>query len=303
MLRVLFAFLTLVLAGCATGPSPGPPSSRPPVILISIDGFRSDYLDRGVTPVLSGLAAGGVRGAMRPSFPSKTFPNHYTLVTGLRPDRHGVVENNMEDPAIPGVTFKMANRDAVRDRRWWHQGEPIWVAAERARIATAPMFWPGSEADVRGVRPSYRLAYDEPMPMDARVDWLLARLDGPDLRPGFLTLYFHHIDKAGHDYGPDSAEVAAMLPQVDAAVGRLIAGLETRGLDANIVIVSDHGMAQLSDERRIFLDDLLPADAYRYLGAGAILTLYPAPGREGEVAAALLRPHPHMQCWRKADIP
>ena len=300
MLRVVLTFVAILLAACATVPKA---PARPPVILISIDGFRPDYLDRGVTPVLSGLAAGGVRAAMRPSFPSKTFPNHYTLVTGLRPDQHGVVENNMEDPAIPGVTFKMSNRDAVRDRRWWDQGEPIWVAAERAGISTAPMFWPGVEADVHGVRPTYRMAYDEPMPMDARVDWLLARLDEPSRKPGFLTLYFHHIDTAGHNFGPDSAEVNAVLSQVDAAVGRLVAGLAARSIEANLVIVSDHGMASLSDERRIFLDDLLPADAYRYLAAGVILTLYPTPGREAEVAAALLKPHAHMQCWRKADIP
>ncbi|MEW5684430.1 MAG: ectonucleotide pyrophosphatase/phosphodiesterase [Pseudomonadota bacterium] len=304
MFRILLAVFTLALAGCATTPQTAKPAAaRPPVILISIDGFRPDYLDRGLTPVLGGLAAGGVRGAMRPSFPSKTFPNHYTLVTGLRPDRHGIVENNIEDPAIPGVTFKMADRQAVRDRRWWDQGEPIWVTAERAGVAAAPMFWPGAEAEVRGVRPAHWLTYDEAMPMEERVDWLLARLDGGERRPGFLTLYFHHIDTAGHDFGPDSPEVDAMLPRVDSAIGRLVAGLGARGLDANILIVADHGMAPLSDARRIFLDDLLPAGAYRYLGAGAILTLYPTPGREGEVAAALLRPHPHMQCWRKADIP
>src|SRR5687768_11572432 len=142
----------LLLAACATAP-PSTPAERPLTLLISIDGFRPDYLDRGVTPVLSGLAAEGARAAMRPSFPSKTFPNHYTLVTGLRPDRHGVVENTMEDPAIPGVTFRMSNAKAVTDARWWDQGEPIWVAAERAGIVSATMFWPGSEAPIRGVRP------------------------------------------------------------------------------------------------------------------------------------------------------
>lgn len=302
MLRKLLLTLLLAATGCASTP-PSASLSRPPVILVSIDGFRPDYLDRGVTPVLSRLAKGGAVAAMRPSFPSKTFPNHYTLVTGLRPDRHGIVENNMEDPAIPGVAFKMSNREAVRDRRWWDQGEPIWVTAERAGVPTAPMFWPGGEAEVRGVRPAHWLAYEEPMPMEARVDWLLARLDGRERRPGFLTLYLHHIDTAGHDHGPQSAEVNATLSQVDTAVGRLLAGLGARRIEANIVVVADHGMASLSDDRRIFLDDLLPGDAYRYLAAGAILTLYPAPGREAEVAAALLKPHPRMECWRKADIP
>src|SRR5215212_2405737 len=160
MVRFLALLWFVLLSACATvAPSP----ERPPVILVSIDGFRPDYLDRGVTPVLSGLAADGVRAAMRPSFPSKTFPNHYTLVTGLRPDRNGIVENNMEDAAIPGVTFKMSNQEAVVDRRWWDQAEPIWVTAEKAGIRSATMFWPGSEADIRGVRPSYWLPFDQTM--------------------------------------------------------------------------------------------------------------------------------------------
>ncbi|MDB5452868.1 MAG: type phosphodiesterase/nucleotide pyrophosphatase family protein [Caulobacteraceae bacterium] len=292
----------LALSACAT--TPPPPAERPPTILISIDGFRADYLDRGVTPVLSDLAANGVRAAMRPSFPSKTFPNHYTLVTGLRPDRNGIVDNNIEDPAIPGVTFKMSNHAAVVDRRWWDQGEPIWVAAERAGIITAEMFWPGSEAPIRGVRPSHFLKYDEPMPIDARVDQVLAWLDlPPGQRPGFLTLYFHHVDSAGHEFGPDSREVNAAAAQVDAGLGRLTAGLKARGLDANLVIVADHGMAAISPERRVFADDLVSRDAFRSLAGGAFLTVYPVKGREAEVERGLLGRHPHLECWRKADIP
>ena len=120
-----------------------------PVILVSIDGFRPDYLSRGVTPNLNNLVASGVRAeAMRPSFPSITFPNHYTLVTGLRPDHHGLVGNTMEDVNIPGVRFSLGNAVAVTDRRWWDQAEPIWVTAEKNNIPTGTMFWPGSEATI-----------------------------------------------------------------------------------------------------------------------------------------------------------
>ena len=143
LLRALAALFTVaVLAACASAPPRSAP--RPPTILISIDGFRPDYLDRGVTPNLSALAAQGVRADMRPSFPSKTFPNHYTLVTGFRPDRHGIVDNSMEDPAIPGVTFKLSNAAAVADPRWWNEAEPIWVTAEKAGLRTATEFWPGA---------------------------------------------------------------------------------------------------------------------------------------------------------------
>jgi predicted AlkP superfamily pyrophosphatase or phosphodiesterase len=303
MLRWLaLCFAVLTLAACATRPPAAGP--RPLTILVSIDGFRPDYLDRGVTPVLSGLAADGARAAMRPSFPSKTFPNHYTLVTGLRPDRNGIVENNMEDPAIPGVTFKMSNAQAVRDARWWDEGEPIWVAAERAGVVSATMFWPGSEAAIRGVRPHLWRPFDQSVPADGRVDQVLAWLDLPPAeRPRLVTLYFDDVDTAGHEFGPDSAEVNAAAAKVDAAIGRLAAGLKARGLEPNIVVVADHGMAQLSDERRLFLDEILPEGAYRYLTAGAFATIYPAGGREAEVAKALRTPHAHLQCWAKADIP
>ena len=168
MLRFLtLAWAVVLLAACAT-PPPLTGPGRPLTILISIDGFRADYLDRGMTPVLSGLAADGARGVMRPSFPTMTFPNHYTLVTGLRPDRHGIVDNIMEDPDIPGVTFRMSNAQAVADRRWWDQGEPIWVRAERAGIVTATMFWPGSGAPIQGVRPRHWRPFDQAVSSDAR---------------------------------------------------------------------------------------------------------------------------------------
>lgn len=182
-LGLIAAFL---LSACATGPAQkaaaGP---RPLTILISIDGFRPDYMTPADTPTLSRLAAEGAlapRG-MRPSYPSITFPNHYTLVTGLRPDRNGIVNNTMEDPAIPGVTFSMGNHAAVLDRRWWDQAEPLWVTAEIQGLKTATMFWPGSEADIHGVRPDKYAAFDQTMSSAARVDVLLDWIDDPAGRP------------------------------------------------------------------------------------------------------------------------
>lgn len=299
----IFARLLAVLF-LAAWPAASVAAERALTVLISIDGFRPDYLDRGVTPVLSRLAAEGVRGAMRPSFPTKTFPNHYTLVTGLRPDRNGIVENNMQDPAIPGVTFRMSNPEAVRDARWWNQGEPIWVAAERAGIVTGTMFWPGSEAAVRGVRPTYSRQFDQTVTAEARVEQVLAWLDlPPPRRPGFVTLYFDDVDTAGHNHGPDSAELNAAVARVDSAVGLLTAGLKARGAVANVVVVADHGMAPMSPERERFIDDIVSPDTVRILAAGALVTIYPVQGREAEVDRALIRPHDHFQCWRKAEIP
>lgn len=305
--RILALGLTLLLAACAgkTPPpaAPGAAISAPanPVILISVDGLRADYLQRGITPNITALAARGVTtSAMRPSFPSLTFPNHYTLVTGMRPDRHGVVNNNMEDAQLG--RFAMSIREAVEDGRWWSDAEPIWVTAERAGIPTATMFWPGSEAAVRGVRPRNWLPFDGKMPESKRVDQVLAWLDIKP-RAGFATLYFDTVDHEGHGFGPDSAEVNKAMADVDRQVGRLLEGLQARGIDANIVLVADHGMAQVSDDRRIFLDALVDVAKLKLVAGGAVAGINPLPGQEAAVRSALVKAHPHMNCWDKANIP
>ncbi len=290
------------LAACATGAGRQPAS--PPVILVSIDGFRADYLDLGVTPELSRLAALGAQGAIRPSFPSKTYPNHYTLVTGLRPDHHGIVDNNMRDPQIPGVTFTLSNRDAVTDRRWWDDGEPIWVTAQKAGLVTGVMFWPGSEAPVHGAHPTFWKTYSAAITPAARVDQVLAWLElPPSSRPRFLALYFDAVDTAGHHHGPGSEQLKAALRETDAAIARLTQELSARGQDANLVIVADHGMADISPDRVIRLDQIVPPEAGQPLTMGAFLTYYPAAGHETQAHAALLRPHDHMTCWAKGKIP
>ena len=294
--------LLLVLSFIALTASPV--FARPLTVLISIDGFRADYLWRGVTPNMSAMAEQGASGAMRPSFPSKTFPNHYALITGLRPDRNGIVENNMEDPAIPGVLFKMSNHDAVVDRRWWDQGEPLWVTAENAGVRSATMFWPGSEAPVHGVRPSLWLPFDQSKSAESRVDQVLAWTDLPaEQRPQFITLYFDDVDTMGHTYGPDSKEVNAAATKVDAAIGKLGAGLKARGINANIVVVADHGMAAISEDRQLFIEDLVPAGTFRTLGTGAFMTLAPLPGQEKVVDKALVGRHEHLTCWRRGQFP
>lgn len=306
MKRFVLAAAALLL--CAFGPSaeaaPRKAAAPPPLtVLISIDAFRADYLDRGVTPNLTDLAEHGARAAMRPSYPSKTFPNHYAIVTGLRPDRNGIVANNMVDPAIPGVTFKMSNQAAVEDGRWWGEAEPIWVTAEKAGVITGTMFWPGSEAEIRGARPHYWTHFDMSVPSDARVDRALAWLDKPPAeRPRLVTLYFDIVDTIGHAFGPDSPEVNKAAATVDAAIGRLRAGLKARGIAANIVVVADHGMAPTNRDRVVFIDDIIPQDSYVALDLGPLGTIYPKPGREAEVQA-LVGERPHLTCWNKADIP
>lgn len=300
LLAALFASLAMALGASAVE------AQQRPVILIGIDGFRADYMDRGVTPTLSGLAAEGVRadGGMKPSFPSVTFPNFYTLVTGLHPDNHGLVYNTMRDPGLPGRTFTLRNRAEVMDRVWYDDGEPIWVTAEKAGLRTATMFWPGSEAPINGVRPSYWLPFEQTVPSLARVNILLGWFTLPvEERPRLATLYFDIVDTAGHRFGPGTPETDAALSEVDTAVAALLTGLEARGIVADLVIVADHGMAAVSGERLVFLDDYIDVSAVQITGEGPVATLDPLPGREADVEARLLGRHEHMECWRKGDMP
>jgi ectonucleotide pyrophosphatase/phosphodiesterase family member 5 len=272
-----------------------------PVILISIDGFKPAYLERGITPNLSALAAGGVRATrMLPSFPSITFPNHYTLVTGLYPDHHGVVGNTFEDPRLPGV-FHMNSKEEA----WWDEATPLWVTAERAGIPTATEFWPGSEVSFGGVRPEHWEPFNQSKSGDARVDTVLGWLDLPTAqRPSFLTLYFDIVDTAGHLGGPDSPGVDAAVKATDASIGRLVAGLAQRGIAADLVIVSDHGMAATSPARTILLDDLVDLSVAHVVFTDAVSGIDAPHTPAGDAAAArLLAPHDHITCWRKADIP
>jgi len=311
------AFGALLLAGlvalaCATGCSSkslGARDASDPgaslVVLVSFDGFRWDYPDRGVTPNLEALSARGVRAdGLIPSFPTKTFPNHYTMVTGLVPDRHGIVANAMWDPAFDGH-FSMSRREAVQDGRWWG-GEPVWVTAERNGVRTAPLFWPGNEAEINGFSPSYWLPFDGRMPNGERVRWVLDLLDRPEAeRPSFVTLYFDETDIAGHNFGPDSEEMREAITTVDSAFGLLVSGLEDRGLleHANILVVSDHGMIATSQERTIFVDDYVDLATARPVDWNPVLALWPEDEDMAAVYGALKEAHPHLSVYWKDSIP
>ena len=217
----------LLCVGCTSVPPRPQPANT--VVLISIDGLRSDAIGSGRMPTLDGLARQGVQAEwMTPSYPTLTFPNHYTLVTGLRPDRHGIVQNTMRDPLLG--KFALKNREAVADPRWWG-GEPIWVTLQKQGGNAATMFWPGSEAPIAGQQPRYWHKFDDKVTADQRVDQVLAWLDLPAAqRPRFITLYFDQVDHAGHDAGPHSPGALAAMREVDTALQRLLAGLDARQL-------------------------------------------------------------------------
>ena len=280
------------------------PAKHPTLLLISLDGVRPDYLRRGDTPTLDALADDGVQSWMRPSYPSLTFPNHYTLVTGLRPDRHGLIHNSMYDEALG--EFRLSDRDAVGNAAWYNDGEPLWVTAENAGLRTATLSWPGSEAPVRGVQPTQWSPFDESRPIEERVDTVLGWLLAPEAsRPAFATLYFEHPDSAGHDYGPNSPEVRQAMREVDAGLARLVEGLRARGLldSVNLVLVSDHGMAEVPPGQAIAIEDMVTIEEARVTSTGQVIGIVPNPGFEAQVARKLLGAHARYDCWRKADLP
>ena len=280
---------------------------KPTLILISLDGYRYDYIDIYHPQNLSRLAEQGVRAKwMTPIFPSKTFPNHYTIATGLYAEHHGIIGNKMYDPQFKAF-FTLGDRAEVQKPRWW-LGEPIWVTAQKHGLKTAAYFYPGTEAEIDGMRPTFWMAYNDSTPNSKRVDQTLAWLDLPvEQRPQFYALYFSDLDDAGHDYSPDSPEIAQAVAHVDSAIGGLLDGLQSRGIDkqVNLIIVSDHGMATVQPGNVVLLDNYFDRDqADVIIWDHQVTGIFPKDGKTNSIYNALITRLPgHITCYKKADIP
>jgi predicted AlkP superfamily pyrophosphatase or phosphodiesterase len=306
LLAVMALFMTLRLAPAQN--SVGTEKDRKPtLILVSIDGFHPDYLDRYPAPTLNMLARRGVRAKwMTPVYPSLTFPNHYSIATGLYPDNHGIVGNSIYDPRFK-QTFSIGKREEVQNGRWW-LGEPIWVTAEKQGQRAAAFFFPGTEAEIGGKRPSHWRTYDGKIPNSERVDTVLSWLDLPGAeRPTLLLTYFSDVDYAGHESGPDSEGVRQAVAEVDRALTRLVDGLKSRKLfeRVNIIIVSDHGMARIDPNHVVLLDDHFdPKQAEEVVWNGCSVNIFPKPGMEQAIYSALKSKAPsHVTVYRKQDAP
>lgn len=301
----LAALLLLVAARpLAQNTSPSADASSI-TILIGLDGWRWDYVARHRPPTLSALAARGVHASgLIPVFPSLTFPNHYTIVTGLRPAAHGIVSNVMRDAAIPGQ-FRLADTAVTHRPEWWH-GEPIWHTVTRQGRRAASMFWPGSDIAIGGRYPTRYRTFDHNLPPAERTSQVLEWLALPaDERPSFITLYYSDLDTDGHGYGPDAPEIAASVARVDAEIGRLVAGVARLSLTERVhwVVVSDHGMIGLSADRLIVLDDYVNLTSVDLGEVGPLLTLSGSSMSNDAVYAALAGKHPHLQVWKSAELP
>ncbi len=277
---------------------------RPTVILVSLDGFRSDYLDKFDTPNLHDIMQRGVHAKyMIPSFPTKTFPNHYTIATGLYPAHHGIIANNIYDPALK-QKFTTKNQDEQRDPRWWG-GEPIWITAEKQGIRTAPLMWPGSLVAQDGITAQYLEPYVKEAPSEQRLQKLISLLDLPaQERPQFLTLYLDEVDEVGHEFGPNSKEVRDAISRVDATIGKLIGAIRERSIDdrVNLVIVSDHGMASVPRKKYVLIDDYVAPSTYDAIDTSPDLALIP---KDGNVQALYekMKHVPHAKAYLAAELP
>ncbi|ERS99545.1 hypothetical protein HMPREF1624_04750 [Sporothrix schenckii ATCC 58251] len=274
----------------------------PTTLLISLDGFRADFLNRGLTPRLSSFVREGVSPLyMLPSFPSVTFPNHYTLATGLYPECHGVVGNTFWDPEFK-ADFHYTDPARSLDPRWWG-GEPFWVTAERQRARTAVHMWPGSEAHILGLEPSYVDKYNGDEKLSKKVVRILEFLDKPgletaaaddvdgmrvpNLRPQLIAAYVPNVDADGHRYGPNSTEIRGTIAAVDSMLNDIFAGLEARNLThiVNVIVVSDHGMATTDASRLMQLEDLVDMDRVQHVDGWPLVGLRPKDDSPEELEA------------------
>ena len=278
----------------------------PTVILISLDGFRWDYLSKTDTPNLDILVENGVISeSLIPVFPSKTFPNHLSIVTGCYPENHGILSNNMYDQEWDAEYYIGENSDPVKDGRWY-DAEPIWVTAEKQGKLTGTYFWPGSEAEINGTRPSYYGVYDGNISREDRVQKILEWIDLPkQSRPVFMTLYFSDVDSWGHNIGPDAIGMNSIIKEIDESIGLLVSGLNKRDIldNINIIITSDHGMAGLSRDRVIFLDDYININDVRMVDWSPVAMILPEDDSIVSTYSALYDAHPQMSVFKKEDVP
>ncbi|MEX0976711.1 MAG: ectonucleotide pyrophosphatase/phosphodiesterase [Woeseia sp.] len=281
----------------------------PYLVLVSIDGFRWDFLDLYPAPAIERLAASGIRAqALVPVFPTLTFPNHYSIATGLYPAHHGIVGNN-----FPGMDeddwYAYKDRGAVQDGRWY-KGEPIWVAAERHGLVSAAFFFVGTEAPVSGISPSHWFDFDQDVPGAQRVDQVLEWLSqSPEVRPHMITLYFEEVDQASHRFGPGSPESIAAIANVDGHIDRLVRGIGNLAIadEVSIVLVSDHGLASYKEKAEpLILDEVVDLEGFAVVDGGSAAFLFAREAdraRLVEVRDAINESWQHGRAWLREEAP
>ncbi len=274
------------------------------LIVLSMDGFRKDYTEKSNTPNLDSIALIGVRAeGILPAFPSKTFPNHYTMATGLYPDHHGIVNNSFMDPAT-GLAYKMKD-SAARLNPFFYGGEPIWVTASKAGLKTASFYWVGSELPIKDIQPDYWKKYDESVSFEDRIDTLIYWLKLPKKnRPQLIMCYFHEPDAIGHKFGPESNETILMVEYIDKLIGDLCRKINMLpyAKKIDLIFTSDHGMAQLSEDRVINMREIIPDEWLETtMGENPVFNVGAKQGYLDSVFNRLQKTE-HVKSWKNSDM-
>ncbi len=278
--------------------------SKPYLIVLSLDGFRWNYPEEAKTPVLDSLKKAGVFAEMIPSFPSKTFPNHYTIATGLYPDHHGIVMNQFYAPGLKKY-YSVSNRKSVRNGVFYG-GEPIWNTARKQGVCSATLFWVGSEANIQKMHANYWYPYNQKLPFASRIDSVAHWLSLPKkVRPHLIMWYYPEPDGTGHHYGPHSKQVIQMLEQLDTWLGKFFTTMRRlpNFKQLNFIITSDHGMQTLSPKREIILDKHVDtADLKIISGSNPVFNIQVKPGKL-QVVYKALKKVAHMHVWKHDSLP
>ena len=300
MRRILYTAVILLIALLSINAQ-----SNPYVIMISFDGFRWDYVDRGITPHFDYIRENGVSAkSLRPCFPSKTFPNHISIITGMYPEHHGIISNGFSDP-FSNKYYSMSDSNAVKDA-YWYKGEAFWETAERQGIITASYFWPGSEVSLSYRHPTYYKKYEHHLPYRERVDGVINWLKLPyNERPHFITAYFDATDTYGHKYGPDSPETNYAIAQLDSILGYYFDRLREINLfdSTDIIVVSDHGMTNVSNDRVVNIEKILYGLNYKQNDHGPFMMIEPEGNGINEIYARLKKNEEHYRVYKREDVP
>jgi predicted AlkP superfamily pyrophosphatase or phosphodiesterase len=298
---LLCLILFFALLGCKQQQKTESP--QPYLIIVSMDGLRWDYPDRAYTPTFDSIEKVGVKAqGLIPSFPSKTFPNHYSLATGLYPDNHGIVLNQFHDPEL-NMDYAISDRESV-ENPIFYGGEPIWVTAEKQSMITASYFWVGSEAKIKGIQPTFTKKYDHHFPFENRVDSVINWLDMPYAeRPHLVMLYFHEPDHIGHVFGPVSDSINQCVEDLDMLLNKLCQKINKLNIkdSVNLIVLADHGMMQI--DQVVYLDQFIDTNWFeRIVGYNPNFCFEPKP-EYFDTAFAALQAIEGITTWKSGELP